>query len=282
MKKPVFVLTLVFVLLSSIPVGAQTAAPDTPQITEEILKQQERIDSLKIELERIRKDAYEKAIQGANTSISVSTYVMVFVGLIVSVVGILSFLRIREIKADYKETKAELKERFEEELTRVREYKEEIKAICDEMKEKRKFVDEETENFKKRMSAQREEVPADFSKEVSGLTKKDSKTAIEDYEKIMNKVFDAEIYHTMAYNYYLEERYDEAISEFRKAIKLNPKNYEAYFNWALALSMSGRYEEAAKINKTVTELKPDAAEPYYNWGWNLSRLGRHRGSHREI
>jgi|GEM_PF-878302 len=264
MRKFIFIWALILILLSSLSASSQTVSKDTSQSAEQILKQKAQIDSLKMEFEKVKSEGYEKAIEGANRSILISTLVVIFVTLLAIAIGIFGYFRIREIKTDYKETKAELRKSFEDELERVKEYKNEIKAICDEIKEKGKFVDEETENFKKRMSAQREEVPADFSKEVSELRKKDSKTAIQEYEKVMNKIFDEEIYSTMAYNYYVEGRYEDSIVELKKVIRLNPQSYDDYYNWGVALQKAGRYEEAIERLRKTIELKPDYASAWYN------------------
>ena len=262
MKKLIFIWALILILLSSISVGSQSVSVDTSQT--ESLKLQEDLDGLKMEFEKVKSEGYEKAIEGANRSIFISTLVVIFVTLLAIAVGIFGYFRIRDIQTDYKETKAELRKSFEDELERVKEYKNEIKAICDEIKEKGKFVDEETENFKKRISAQREEVPADFSKEVSKLAKKDSKTAIQEYEKVMNEIFDEEIYSTMAYNYYSEGKYEDCIAELKKVIRVNPQSHVAYYNWGAALGKLDRHEEAIEKCKKATDLKPNYASGWYN------------------
>jgi len=277
MKKIIFILGMSLVLLSSVSVSAQTISEDTSQVAQDILKLKAQNDTLKMEFEKVKKGSYEKAIEGANRSISIANIVMGIVAFFAGLVGLIVYLRIRELKADYKDMKAELMKRFEEDLARVKEYKDDTKKICDEIKERRVFAEreiQEIENFKKNMQVQQEKVPTDFSKDVSELAKKDSKTAIEDYEKIMNKIFDEEIYHTMAYNYYVEKKYDESISELKKAIRLNPKNYGAYYNWALVLDELGRHEEAIEKCKQAIELKPDFEEAYNNWGAVLEKLGR--------
>ncbi|MCK4428379.1 MAG: tetratricopeptide repeat protein [candidate division Zixibacteria bacterium] len=275
MRKFIFVWASILILLSSLSVGSQTVSQDTSQIAEEILKQKGQIDSLRMEFEKVKKDGYEKAIESANRSISIATFVIGFVALLVGILGILGYFRIRETKADYKETKAELMRRFEEDLEKVKEYKEDIKEIYQDIKEKRKFVDEETENFKKRIKVLQKEVPSDFSKEISELIEKDSKTAIEEYEKVMNRIFDEGIYLTMAYNYYVEKKYEESIGELRKVVTLNPQRYDAYFNWGVALGKLGRHEEAIEKYRKATELKPDYVDAYLNWGVALGELGRY-------
>ena len=256
MRKSIFIWTFVLILLSSLSASSQTVSKDTSQSAEQILKQKAQIDSLRMEFEKVKKEGYEKAIEGANRSIFISTFVVVFVALLISVIGILGFLIIREIKKDYMETKEELKR-----------YKEEIGKICEDIKEKRKFAErevQEIESFKKNIYDQQKEVPLDFSKEVSELRKKDSKTAIQEYEKVMNKIFDEEIYSTMAYNYYVEGRYEDSIVELKKVIRLSPQSYDDYYNWGAVLQKAGRHEEAIEKYRKATELKPDYASGWYN------------------
>ncbi|MCJ7459677.1 MAG: tetratricopeptide repeat protein [candidate division Zixibacteria bacterium] len=114
------------------------------------------------------------------------------------------------------------------------------------------------------MKEQQKDIPPDFSKDVSELAKKDSKTAIEDYERIMNRIFDEEIYRTMAYNYYLEKKYDESTLEIKKALKLNPDNFAAYYNWGVNSGKLGRYEESIEKYRKATELNPDYGKAWYN------------------
>jgi len=274
MKKIIFICALIIFLLYPLSIKSQTVSKDSSQT--EILKLQKQAESFKTELEKLTDEGYQKAIEGANQSIFVSTLVVLFVTLLAIAIGIFGYFRIRELKTDYKETKAELRKSFEYELEKVKEYKNEIKTICEDIKEKGKFVDEETDNFKKRMKAQQEMGPPDFTKEeVSQLTKKDSKIAIEEYEKVMNKIFDEGIYLTMAYNYYVEEKYDESIVELKKVLRLKPGSYDAYNKWGANLAALDRHEEAIEKYKKAIELKPDYAGAYSNWGAALTNLGRH-------
>lgn len=275
MRKSIFVWALLLILLSWVLVSSQTIPKHAPQNSDHTLKLEARIDSLELELERVKQNGYEKAIESANRSISISNLVLIFVSSLAVAIGIFGYFRIREIKADYKETKSELKKSFEDELERVREYKREIAVICDEMKEKRKYVDEETDSILKHLKAQEREIPADFTKEVSELVPKASREAIEGYEKVLDKIFDKGVYRTMAYNYFVENKYDESIAECKKAVRLNPRDHRAYTIWGIALGELGRYDEAIEKYQKATALKSDYALGYYNWGTALSELDRH-------
>nr|NIQ88014.1 tetratricopeptide repeat protein [Deltaproteobacteria bacterium]NIR14118.1 tetratricopeptide repeat protein [Desulfobacterales bacterium] len=46
------------------------------------------------------------------------------------------------------------------------------------------------------------------------------------------------------YAYYKKGQYDQAISDFSKAIEINPRFADAYFNRAVAYYSKGEYEKA--------------------------------------
>ncbi|MBB5340721.1 tetratricopeptide repeat protein [Tunturiibacter gelidoferens] len=72
-----------------------------------------------------------------------------------------------------------------------------------------------------------------------------------------------------------EEKHEEAIAEYQKAIELDPKDTHAYYDWGIALDSEGKQEEAiAKYQKTV-ELDPKYVNAYYNWGIALHSEGKH-------
>ena len=85
--------------------------------------------------------------------------------------------------------------------------------------------------------------------------------------------------------YHLAGEYLEASEEYKVATILNPRNYEAFCNWGLALKeLSERtksdseakehcYKAFEKFRKAI-EYKPDSYEAYYNWGTTLSILAR--------
>lgn len=85
--------------------------------------------------------------------------------------------------------------------------------------------------------------------------------------------------------YHLAGEYLEASEEYKVATILNPRNYEVFCNWGLALKeLSERtksdseakehcYKAFEKFRKAI-EYKPDSYEAYYNWGTTLSILAR--------
>ncbi|MFN3533661.1 MAG: tetratricopeptide repeat protein, partial [Candidatus Brocadia sp.] len=59
---------------------------------------------------------------------------------------------------------------------------------------------------------------------------------------------------------------DEAIGEYKKALRLEPYNREAHYNLAVAYHKKGLYKEAIEEYKTVLELYPNDHETLYNLG----------------
>ena len=74
---------------------------------------------------------------------------------------------------------------------------------------------------------------------------------------------------------YHQQKYDEAITQFKKAIEIKPDYAEAYYRCGLALSQLGQYDEAIAQFKKTIEIKPDYAEAYYRCGLALSQLGQY-------
>jgi Flp pilus assembly protein TadD len=52
-------------------------------------------------------------------------------------------------------------------------------------------------------------------------------------------------------------QYDEAEKEFDRAIKLNPKLYEAYYFYALTCRRQGKIEKAALLFEKAAEVRPE-------------------------
>ena len=70
-------------------------------------------------------------------------------------------------------------------------------------------------------------------------------------------------------------RYEEAITDYDKAISLKPDDAAAYGNRGFAKDELGRYEEAITDYDKAISLKSDDATAYYNRGSAKSELGRH-------
>ena len=70
------------------------------------------------------------------------------------------------------------------------------------------------------------------------------------------------------------KQYDEAVSSFSRAIKINPNYPDAYNNMGIALKDQGKLDEAIKAYEKAITLKPDYAEAYSNMGSALKEIGQ--------
>lgn len=66
--------------------------------------------------------------------------------------------------------------------------------------------------------------------------------------------------------YLKSEHYEKAVSEYEKAIALNPKAVEAYNGVGIAYAMLTRYSDAIDAQNTALQLNPDFAEAYAGLG----------------
>ena len=56
--------------------------------------------------------------------------------------------------------------------------------------------------------------------------------------------------------YFLNGKYDAAISELEKVVKLNPRNSEAYYNLGLVYEAKGMNEQAQEMYKRCLKIDP--------------------------
>ncbi|MDR0820433.1 MAG: tetratricopeptide repeat protein [Endomicrobium sp.] len=57
--------------------------------------------------------------------------------------------------------------------------------------------------------------------------------------------------------YFLNNKYDEAVSEFKKVLEINPGNAEAYYNIGLIKESSNQMDEAREMYSKALTVKPD-------------------------
>ena len=90
----------------------------------------------------------------------------------------------------------------------------------------------------------------------------------------MNDWVDAEDHVERAHEHYEAGRWDEAESELRHALALNPYQPEWHFNLGLTLEAAGRHKDAADAFRVCHELRDDDAQSALAVGMNLVRDGR--------
>ena len=57
--------------------------------------------------------------------------------------------------------------------------------------------------------------------------------------------------------YFISGKYDEAIEEFEKVVKINPKNADAYFNIGMVKEAKNDSSGAKKMYEKTLEIIPD-------------------------
>jgi len=68
---------------------------------------------------------------------------------------------------------------------------------------------------------------------------------------------------------------DQAIAQFRQALRLNPHSTMAHANLGLALARLGKMEEATAQYREALRITPDYSEAHNNLGLALAELGRY-------
>ncbi len=66
--------------------------------------------------------------------------------------------------------------------------------------------------------------------------------------------------------YYLNQKYDQAVAEYRRAVELDPKNTDALFNLGIALETINDLEGAREAFEKLLELDPEykGAQEHYD------------------
>jgi tetratricopeptide (TPR) repeat protein len=57
--------------------------------------------------------------------------------------------------------------------------------------------------------------------------------------------------------YFLNQKYDQAIKEFQKAIEINSKNPQGFYNLGIVYEAKNMIEKASRMYRRTLELKPD-------------------------
>jgi len=89
---------------------------------------------------------------------------------------------------------------------------------------------------------------------------------------------DANAYYNRGITYYYKGQYDQAISDFNKALEINPKDAELYYNRGIANDLKGDYDQAISDFTQALELNPNYAKAYFNKALSCEKTGRIRES----
>lgn len=72
-----------------------------------------------------------------------------------------------------------------------------------------------------------------------------------------------------------EQRYDEAMVQFRRAVDLQPANQKAHHNIWITLQRQGRTDELPQAYRDTIRVYPNFADAHYNLGLALQKQGDH-------
>jgi Tfp pilus assembly protein PilF len=86
---------------------------------------------------------------------------------------------------------------------------------------------------------------------------------------------DAGTYNNLANVLTFQKKYDKATACFDKALRLDPNNVNALFNKAVLLVKQGRYAEAGTFYNRVCQLQPQHADAHWDFSCVLLLLGDH-------
>ena len=71
-----------------------------------------------------------------------------------------------------------------------------------------------------------------------------------------------------------QDKFDEAVEAYDRALSLKPDYFEAYNNKGNALKDQGKLEEAISSYKKAIKIKPDFADAHFNKGISLHGQGK--------
>ena len=115
--------------------------------------------------------------------------------------------------------------------------------------------------------------------QIDGAKKLIADRKLQEAVEQLNRIIEGNSSNARAFNTrgvaYLEmKNYDNADLDFEQAMRLDPNNYQPYFNRATSKGEQGRWDDAlADINKAV-QLQPDTSENYAKRGIILAATGR--------
>jgi tetratricopeptide (TPR) repeat protein len=193
----------------------------------EVDKYQNQIDSLKHEVEKVNKDAYEKAIESATKSIQNVNTLLTFLGILVAVLGVLGFYgyfkteKIREVVEKGLKEVDELKTKITKECDKAVELRSQIEAITEDTTKKVAEIDKMYQKIEKILE-KAETIDRGIDKKKIAAEESAKKAEVERCFAEGNALLD-------------KNRFEEAIQKYRRVIELAPKYAAAYSNWGGSL-----------------------------------------------
>ena len=85
-------------------------------------------------------------------------------------------------------------------------------------------------------------------------------------QKKQSKSRDVDFYFNRGFAYINKGQYDRAISDYTKAIEIDPKYASIYYNRGIAYDNKGQYDQAISDHTKAIEIDPKLVSAYYNRG----------------
>lgn len=101
----------------------------------------------------------------------------------------------------------------------------------------------------------------------------DYEKSIIELSKAINQEKNADAYFNRALSYEKQEKFNEALSDYSSALKLNKRFTDAYFNRAVLYQQIKQTDKAIKDYGRVIKLNPKDDIAYYNRGLLYAELG---------
>ncbi len=280
-----------FLMSAHLAIAQSTPSPQTtlaPQQREEVQKLVDReIDQSNQINDRVQQSVNNTF--GWTTGL-LNSLIAVLVAMPVLAVIVALILRssirsqlISEIKKQLEEeTKKEVKEQFTEELQRqVEEFKQDLESLKSDFVGQLQdlFVVAQTEKEKifQELSKitpsiiQEEFVAPEVHQKIQELTKQlEFLTSVNPHLALT-----ANDYLKQADAFYYENRHDDAVESYEKALKIQPGMIAAWLGKAKVLRRMKRYDEALFANKKVLQLQPDHPKGLFGMGYTLRDIGRY-------
>jgi len=92
---------------------------------------------------------------------------------------------------------------------------------------------------------------------------------------LLSCVKDAAFYFNRGNDYVDKGKYDQAISDYTKALEINPRYFWAYVNRGTTYGRKGQYNEAISDFTKALEINPRYAAAYYNRGLAYHNRGQY-------
>src|SRR4030042_1222790 len=86
---------------------------------------------------------------------------------------------------------------------------------------------------------------------------------------------DAHYYFEQGIEYSEKGQYDNAISDFNKALEVNPNYADAYYNRGIAYGKKEQYDNEIPDYNKALEVNPNYAEAYFNRGVIYEKRGQY-------